>query len=107
MNKIKLDDWSKFNDEMTAFMLGIDDAVEKTIIRFLYDKARWVSFQELKNYSMDQTAICLNQSTLSRRLTSLCNFKILERRTEHDNKTFYKLNDNFIKELTANKEGFY
>lgn len=107
MTKISMDDWSRFNDEMTAFMLGIDDAVEKTIIRFLYDRKCWVSHKEIVEFAMKRSLICLNQSTLSRRLTSLVNFDIVERRVEHDNKTFYRLSESFIKELMEKKEGFY
>jgi len=105
--KVSFDEWSRITDEFTAFMLGLDDPVERTIIRFLYDKHRWVGFKELKDFTMVQTLICFNQRTLSRRLDSLVDFKIIVRRTEHDNKTFYKLADTFISELSEKKEKFY
>jgi hypothetical protein len=107
MGKIVLTDWMKVNDEFMAFMFGLDDDVEKVIIRFLFDKKCWVSFQEIKCFAIDKSWICHNQSTLSRRLTSLTNFKIIDRRTEHDNKTFYRINENFIQELLDKKEVFY
>jgi DNA-binding HxlR family transcriptional regulator len=107
MKTIKINKWDNFLDEFNAFMLGMDDAIEKTIIRYLYSKGTWVSFKEIKEFSIDQTMICFNQATLSRRLTSLVNFSIIERRIEHDNKTYYKLDDKFIKELQEKKENTY
>lgn len=107
MKRISLSDWDKVFDEFTAFMLGLDDAVEKTIIRYLYDHRSWVSFTEIRDFAIVQTMICYNQSTLSRRLTSLVNFNIIDRRVEHDNKTFYRLNETFLQELLDKKEGYY
>ena len=88
-------------------MLGMDDAIEKMIVRYLYKKETWVSYKEIKEYTVDKTMTCCNQSTLSRRLTSLVNFDIIERRIEHDNKTYYKLKDEFVKELKEKKENTY
>lgn len=104
---IKLNDWYKYIDEFNAFMLGIDDAVEKTIIRYLYEKNDWISHKELKEFAVNKSMICWNEATLSRRLTSLTNFKIIDRKYENKHFTFYKLNDTFIKELREKKEAKY
>ena len=106
-SKILINDWDKVIDEFTAFMLGMDDAVEKVIIRYLYEHKGWIGFNELKDFCINKTLVCGNPSRLSRRLNSLRDFKIVEYRIEHDNKTYYKLSEEFMNELLQKKEAYY
>lgn len=107
MNKIVLNDVSRVTDEFFAFMLGLDDAVERVIIRYLFDHSGWISFQDIKQFVIIDTMICGSERRLSSRLASLLAFKIIDRKVEPDNRTFYKLDDEFIKDLLEKKEKSY
>lgn len=124
MSTIGISDWDLVVDEFFAFMTGLDDATERAIIRYLYDHHGWISFKQIKHYAMVDSMICLNQSTLSRRLASLLHFGVVERRVEDDRwvanstergpyvktggfVTYYKLSESFYKELSEKKKGKY
>ena len=109
MSDIILDDYHKVMDEFYAFMMGLDDHVEKTIIRYIYENHfnQWVSFQDIKHFTMVKSLVCFNQRRLSARLASLTNFHIIDMRTDPDSKTYYRLNEQFIKELILKKEAYY
>lgn len=124
MVSIRISDWDAIFDEFYAFMYGLDDDTERAIIHYLYKHQGWVSFKQIKKYAMIDSMICLNQSTLSRRLGSLLNFRIVQRRVEDDRwianstergpyvktggfVTYYKLSESFYKELSEKKKGKY
>jgi hypothetical protein len=70
---------ARATDEVLAFMFGVEDALDRTILRYVYksgNKFKTVSKQQIINYVVNQNAYCTS-GRLHMRLESLVKFGFL------------------------------
>jgi hypothetical protein len=70
---------SQSTDEVLAFMFGVEDALERTILRYIYragNKERCASYFQILNYIVTRNGYC-NEGRLRKRLDSLTKFGYL------------------------------
>ncbi len=89
--KIKYDELSieDKTDYFLAFFLGMDNDIDKVILKYVYKNRNIVSYAQLENYIVYKQDLCSGHR-LSMRLKSLIDYKFLRKFDKHNN-TFYEI----------------
>ena len=80
---------NKIKDEILAFMLGVDNSIEREILRYINRCGGTSNFNQIEKYIITDNGYC-TRSTLYKRLNSLVVFKFLKR-DEYKGTTFYEI----------------
>jgi isopropylmalate/homocitrate/citramalate synthase len=70
------DSVSKATDEVLAFMFGVEDALERTILRYIFksgNSSKAASYHQILHYIVDTNGYC-TEGRLRKRLDSLTKF---------------------------------
>ncbi len=74
------DDVSRATDEFLTLFLGLEDALERTILRYIYSKSgnsfHAASFHQIRDYIVIKNVFC-STDRLRKRLDSLVKFEYL------------------------------
>ena len=103
---ITIKDLEKSNvlDEISEYLFGIDDILERMILQFIFKSKNYnASMVELREYFVYKLGTC-SERRLYSRLKSLTDFKFIYK-TEINEHTFYFINDDWLQSLkTKDKE---
>ena len=87
--EIKNLDKTRVKDEVLAFMLGVDNSIEREILRYINRCGGTSNFNQIEKYIIFDNAYC-TRSTLYKRLHSLVVFKFLKK-DEYKGTVFYEI----------------
>ena len=108
MKEINIKDLQTPNilDEISEYLFGIDNILERMILQFIYTNKNYTA----SYYELEHTFVFIKGTCTSRRLTarldSLVKFKFINRTTINNN-TFYSINNDWLLEIKKKNSESY